>query len=86
MSARNRGQSTSLTAGGGEAERRRDDMRGTNDHLGRVLVRQMACHVQLAKKYRAEGHDDRVYDLFKQNLRRALLYGINRSQKAGERS
>lgn len=60
-------------------------MRGNSDFLGRVLARQVARDVELAKKYRAEGHDDRVYDLFKQNLRRALLYGINRSQKAGER-
>ncbi len=59
-------------------------MRGDSDRLGRVLVRQMARDVQLAKKYRAEGHDDRVYDLFKQNLRRALIWAVNTTCKEGE--
>lgn len=59
-------------------------MRGNSDFLGRVLARQMARDVELAKKYRTEGQHDRVYDLFTQNLRRALIRAVNTTWKEGE--
>lgn len=59
-------------------------MRGNSDFLGRVLARQLAHDVELARKYHSQGQYDRVYDLFTQNLRRALIWAVNTTWKEGE--
>ncbi len=59
-------------------------MEGNIDYPRRVLARQTARDVELAKKYRSEGQYDRVVDLFQADLHRALLLAVNRSGKVGE--